>query len=183
MLVELEFHTRRQWRTWLRKHHAASPGIWLVFHKEHTGVECVSYEASVREALCFGWIDSLVRRLDENRYARKFTPRQPASKWSESNRKRWLELKAAGLLAVAGLAAAPTSNTYRRPEAIPELPDYMSKALRAYPKAWSFFQELAPTSRNHFVRWIHSAKRPDTRQKRIRESIALLETRQKLGLK
>jgi uncharacterized protein YdeI (YjbR/CyaY-like superfamily) len=89
-----------------------SPGVWLVFYKAHTRIGSIAYEDSVREALCFGWIDSLIKRLDDDRYARKFTPRQPTSKWSDINRKRWLELKMSGLLTSAGLAAVPTDNTY-----------------------------------------------------------------------
>jgi uncharacterized protein YdeI (YjbR/CyaY-like superfamily) len=182
-LQKLEVRNRQQWRTWLEKHHAANPGVWLVFYKEHTRVKSIPYEDSVREALCFGWIDSLIKRLDDDRYARMFTPRQPTSKWSDINRKRWEELKEAGLLTAAGLAAAPTGNTYAPRPAIPDLPNYIAKALKANPKAWGFFQELAPTYRRHFVGWIHTAKRPETRDKRIRESIELLAAGKKLGLK
>ena len=161
-LMTFDVRDRHQWRGWLGKHHASSPGVWLVFHKDHTGVRSIPYEDSVREALCFGWIDSLIKRLDSDRYARKFTPRQPTSTWSDINRRRWVELKAAGLLTAAGLAAAPTDNTYAPPQAIPDLPAYIATALKADPKAWSSFQKLAPTYRRHFVGWIHSAKRPDT---------------------
>lgn len=182
-LMTLEVRDRQQWRTWLGKHHASSPGVWLVFYKDHTGVKSILYEDSVRAALCFGWVDSLIKRLDDDRYARKFTPRKSTSKWSDSNRQRWAELKAAGLLTAAGLAAAPTDNTYAPPPPIPDLPAYIAKALQANPKAWRFFQELAPTYRRHFVGWIHTAKRPGTREKRIRESIALLAAGKKLGLK
>jgi uncharacterized protein YdeI (YjbR/CyaY-like superfamily) len=182
-LLTLEVRDRQAWRTWLSKHHASSPGRWLVFYKEHTGVKSIPYEDSVREALCFGWIDSLIKRLDNDRYARKFTPRQPTSKWSDSNRKRWVELKAAGLLAAAGLAAAPTDNTYAPRPTIPNLPQYLAQALQAHPKAWRFFQELAPSYRRHFVGWIHLAQRPETREKRIREAIELLAAGKKLGLK
>ena len=182
-LAPLEIQNRRQWRRWLEENHAASPGVWLVFYKEHTSVPSMPYEDAVREALCFGWIDSLVKRLDDDRYARKFTPRKAASKWSEINRKRWAELEAAGLLTAAGLAAAPTGNTYAPHPVIPNLPAYIAKALKANTKAWSFFQDLAPTYRRHFVVWIHSAKRTETREKRIRESIALLGAGKKLGLK
>jgi len=179
----LEVRNRQQWRTWLGEHHASSPGVWLVFYKNHTRVKFIPHEDSVREALCFGWIDSLIKRLDDDRYALKFTPRQPNSKWSEINRKRWVELKAAGLLAPPGVAAAPTGNTYAPKPAIPDLPAYIAKALNANPKAWGFFQKLAPTYRRHFVGWIHTAKRPETREKRIRESVALLAAGKKLGLK
>jgi uncharacterized protein YdeI (YjbR/CyaY-like superfamily) len=182
-VILLEVRNRREWQTWLRKHHASSAGVWLVFYKDHTRVKSIAYEDSVREALCFGWIDSLIKRLDDDRYARKFTPRQPTSKWSDINRKRWAQLKAANLLTPAGVAAEPTAKTYAPLPAIPDLPPYIAGALKANSKAWVFFQELAPTYRRHFVAWIHSAKRTETREKRIRESIALLAAGKKLGLK
>lgn len=182
-LMILEVGSRRQWRAWLGKHHASSPGVWLVFYKDHTGVKSIAYEDTVREALCFGWIDSLIKRLDDERYARKFTPRQPTSKWSDTNRRRWAEIKAAGLITPAGLAAAPTDKGYAPRPVIPDLPAYIARALQDDPKAWRFFQELAPTYRRHFVGWIHSAKRRATRENRIREAIALLGAGKKLGLK
>jgi uncharacterized protein YdeI (YjbR/CyaY-like superfamily) len=155
--------------------------VWLVYFKDHTGVESVPYEDSVCEALCFGWIDSLIKRLDNDRYARKFTPRKPSSKWSESNRKRWAELEKTGLIAAAGRAAAPGDKTSAPPK-IPDLPGYVAKALKANPKAWRFFRGLAPSHRRQFVAWIHMAKRPETRKKRIRESVDLLAAGKKLGL-
>src|SRR5260370_42646654 len=100
----LEVRNRQQWRQWLAKHHASRAGIWLVRHKQHTGVKSMPFEDLVREALCFGWVDSLVKRLDDDRYAIKVTPRKPTSKWSDINRRRWKELKAAGLLAAPGVA-------------------------------------------------------------------------------
>lgn len=182
-IMTLEIRSRRQWRVWLEKNYQSSPGVWLAFYKGHTGVKSIPYEDSVLEALCFGWIDSLIKRLDDDRYARKFTPRKRSSKWSEINRERWAELKASGLLTVAGLAAAPTSNTYAPLPSTPDLPDYISHAFKANPQAWDFFERLAPTYRRHFIGWIHSAKRPETREKRIRESITLLAAGKKLGLK
>jgi uncharacterized protein YdeI (YjbR/CyaY-like superfamily) len=157
--------------------------VWLVLYKKHTGVVSILYEDAVCEALCFGWIDSLIKRIDEDRHAHKFTARKPSSKWSEINRKRWAELRHAGLLTPAGLAAAPTDNRYAPLPKLPELPAYIAKALQLNPPAWAFFQELAPTYRRQFVGWIHLAKRPETREKRIRESITLLAARKKVGLK
>ena len=182
-LEMLQVTSRRQWRAWLTRHHASSPGVWFLFHKAHTGVKSIPHEEMVREALCFGWIDSLIKRLDDDRYAVKVTPRNSTSKWSAINRKRWAELEAAGLLAPAGLAAAPTSNTYAPKPVIPDLPGYIARALKTNPRAWKFFQELAPSYRRHFVVWIHIAKQPETRARRIRESIALLAAGKKLGLK
>ena len=183
MFMTLQVRNRQEWRTWLTKEHTSSPGVWLVRYKTHTGVQSIPYEDVVREALCFGWIDSLVKRLDDDRYVLKVTPRQPTSKWSDINRTRWAELKTAGLLTSAGLAAAPTESSYApRPE-IPDLPVYIATALKANVKAWQFFRELAPTYRRDFVVWIHTAKRPETRARRIRESIRLLVAGEKLGLK
>ena len=180
----LTLRTRRTWRAWLAKHHARSNGVWLVFHKDHTGVPSIDYDEAVREALCFGWVDSLIKRLDDDRYARKFTPRTPTSRWSDSNRTRWTELKDAGLLAPAGLAAAPTANRYGPKPAIPDdLPEHVATLLKADAKAWAFFQQLPRTARRQFVGWIHMAKRHTTRERRIRESIRLLAAGQRLGLK
>ena len=182
-LITLDVRRRERWRQWLAKHHASSPGVWLVRHKQHTGVDSMAYEDLVREALCFGWVDSLIKRLDDDRYAIKVTPRKPTSKWSDINRRRWAELKAAALLAPPGLAAAPTNNTYAPRPVVPSLPVYIGRALKASSRAWAFFQQLSPASRRDFVVWIHTAKRPDTRERRLRESIRLLAAGRKLGLK
>jgi uncharacterized protein YdeI (YjbR/CyaY-like superfamily) len=143
----------------------------------------IEYDDSVCEALCFGWVDSLIKRLDGERYARKFTPRKASSSWSDSNRKRWKEMQAAGRLAAAGLAVAPTSNR-SAPPAIPQrVPPYIAAALKSNSKAWRTFQLLPPSHRREYVAWIHSAKRAETRARRIRESVRLLSAGKSLGLK
>ena len=181
-LAMLEIETRQRWRSWLEKHHASSAGVWLVFRNKNSPEQSVSYEDSVCEALCFGWIDSLIKRIDDRRHARKFTPRRQGSKWSDSNRKRWSELRQCGLMTPAGLKAAPTENTYAPLPVMTKVPPYISKALKQHPAAWAFFETLAPTYRRQFMIWIDSAKRPETRSRRG-ESIALLAAGQKLGLK
>src|SRR5438132_11418762 len=118
-LITIDVRTRQRWRAWLTKNHASSPGVWLVRHKQHVGVKSMLYEEVVREALCFGWVDSLIKRLDGDRYAIKVTPRKPTSKWSDINRRRWNDLKSSGLLTSAGLAAAPTDNSYAPRPTIP----------------------------------------------------------------
>ena len=183
MLPNVDVRGRAQWRAWLRKHHASSEGAWLVYHKQHTGVQSVDYDDSVREALCFGWVDSLIRSLNADTYARKFTPRRPGSKWSDSNRKRWKELSEAGLLQAAGLAAAPTSNRAARPAIPQRVPAYITNAFKSNAKAWRAFQALPKTQRRDFVVWISMAKRPETRAKRIAESLRLLAAGKPLGLK
>ena len=109
-----------QWRDWLDEHHASESEVWLVFYKRHTGVASIDYKDALDEALCFGWVDSLVKRLDDRRYARKFTPRRADSRWSDVNRKRYAELKAGGRLRPAGIKRPPTDRGYgARPPRLP----------------------------------------------------------------
>ncbi len=183
----LEARTRAQWRAWLAQHHASAREIWLVFHKPHTRKPGVSYEDAVEEALCFAWIDSLVRRLDDVRYARKFTPRKPDSRWSDLNRRRYASLEKRGLLAAAGRANAPTGKAsytlrQRRPLVAP-VPSYIRRALKASSAAERFFESLAPSYRRAYVGWIDAAKRPETRERRLREAVMRLAKGEKLGLK
>src|SRR5678816_3067311 len=104
--------TLDRWREWLEKHHASESEVWLVFHKQHTGVPSIDYKDALDEALCFGWVDSLVKRLDDRRFARKFTPRRADSRWSDINRKRYAELKASGRMKRPGINRPPTDRTY-----------------------------------------------------------------------
>lgn len=98
------FTSRDQWRAWLEKNHRRLAGIWMIFFKKHTGKKSISYDDAVEEALCFGWVDSLVRRLDEERYIQKFTPRKEKSTWSKSNKDRMEKLIKQGCMTEAGLA-------------------------------------------------------------------------------
>jgi uncharacterized protein YdeI (YjbR/CyaY-like superfamily) len=183
-LETLDVRSRSQWRRWLWKHHDSVTEIWLMFHKRHTGEKCIPYEDAVEEALCFGWIDSLIKRLDDDRYARKFTPRKPDSRWSTINRRRYTKLKTEGRLAAPGLVRAPTAkNGYAPRPRILTGTSYMQKALKADARAWANFQELSPSRRRAYIGWIDSAKRDETKQKRLREAIGLLAAGKKLGLK
>jgi len=186
-LPELEFATSTEWRRWLARHHAGHGGVWLVFRKKHTGAPSIPYEDAVNEALCYGWIDSLVRRLDQDRYARKFTPRRKGSFWSDINRRRWAALAKAGRLTARGRQAAPTDKAYPSLDPLrvetESLPEYIEQAFRRKKKAWAFFESLPASARRMFVLWIHTAKREETREKRIRESVEHLERGERLGLK
>jgi uncharacterized protein YdeI (YjbR/CyaY-like superfamily) len=183
----LDVRTRAQWHAWLQKHYASVAEIWLVFHKQHTGKTSVDYEAAVEEALCFGWIDSLVRRLDAERYARKFTPRKPDSRWSDVNRRRYASLEKRGLLMDAGRANVPAGKrAYTLPQRRPldaPVPTYIERALKADRAAWQFFETLAPSYRRAYVGWIDAAQREDTRERRLREAVMRLAKGEKLGLK
>ncbi len=180
----LDVRSRQEWRKWLQEHHDLEPEIWLVFHKQHSAKPSLDYDGAVEEALCFGWIDSIVRRLDEDRYARKFTPRKPGSKWSTINRQRYADLKARGLLTKPGVERAPTSRSgdVPRPSAF-AVPSYIEKNLKSNTGAWEHFGRLAPSYRRLYIAWIDSAKREETKEKRLREAISLLAAGKKLGLK
>ena len=181
------FHARTlaEWRAWLADHHRSESVVWLVFHKLHTGRPSVAYDDALDEALCFGWIDSLVRRLDDDRYARKFTPRKPDSRWSDANRARYARLLALGRVTAAGLERPPTGRGYDRPPpAAPSgVPDYIRRALADHPAARATFERLAPSHRRRYVHWIHSAKREETRLRRLAEAVERLAAGKELGLK
>jgi uncharacterized protein YdeI (YjbR/CyaY-like superfamily) len=177
--------TLARWRKWLADHHASESEVWLVFHKQHTGHPGVAYLDALDEALCYGWIDSLVKRLDDDRYARKFTPRKPRSRWSAINIKRYAELEKAGRIKAAGMARSPADGrTYDSMQHVPErIPSSIAKGLKASPQAWSFFKTLTPREQRMYLGWIWVAKKDETKQRRMKEAIRLLSKRQKLGLK
>jgi len=176
-----------QWREWLEEHHASTSEVWLDFYKRHTGVATVEYKDALDEALCYGWVDSLVKRLDDRRYARKFTPRRAESRWSDANRKRYAELQAGGRLRPAGIQRPPTDRGYapRPPRlALPaRLPRYIQAAFKAHPAARRHFDALGPAQRRRYVAWIDSAKREETKLRRLQEAIRLLTSGRVLGLK
>lgn len=180
----LEVRTLQQWRQWLADHHGSESEIWLVFHKRHTGKASIPYEDAIDEALCFGWIDSLVKRLDDDRYARKFTPRKPGSRWSDLNRKRYARLNASGRIMPSGSERPPTARTSDKPQRRHwNLTAYIRRELERHPAAWNYFQTLAPSHRRRYVGWIDSARQEETKLRRLREAVRLLSAGQKLGLK
>jgi uncharacterized protein YdeI (YjbR/CyaY-like superfamily) len=174
--------TAEKWRQWLAAHHDSATEVWLVFHKQHTGRDCLTYEDAVQEALCYGWVDSLIKRLDDDRYARKFTPRNADSRWSTLNRKRYAALKAAGRLAPAGLKRPPTARSGDAPAPRP-VPTYVLTALAADPLARARFEALPPSHRRQYLAWIDSAKREETRRRRLEQAVQMLSAGKRLGLK
>jgi uncharacterized protein YdeI (YjbR/CyaY-like superfamily) len=165
---------RPAWRRWLAREHGRSPGIWLVFDKKSSRPDRLAYGDAVEEALCFGWIDSLVRRLDDARYVQLFTPRKPKSTWSRSNKVRVERLLAEGLMAAAGLASielAKANGSWESLDAVEAfvMPDDLATALAAVPGAAEKFATFAPSARKAYLHWISQAVQPETRAKRIRE--------------
>ena len=176
--------SRQEWRNWLGNHHDSQSEIWLVFNKVATGVTTLSYDDAVEEALCFGWIDSIIRRLDDARYARKFTPRKADSKWSTLNRRRYASLASRGLLATPGLDRAPTGRSGDAPRpSLLEIPSFIMETLKSNARAWRHFEQLTPSRRRAYLGWIASAKREETKKKRLREALSLLAAGKELGLK
>jgi uncharacterized protein YdeI (YjbR/CyaY-like superfamily) len=180
-------HTIDQWRVWLDTNHASEPDVWLVFHKKSSGIASIAHKDALDEAFCVGWIDSLVRRLNDRQYAIKFTPRRPDSRWSDVNRKRYAELEAEGRLKPAGIERRPADRgSAPRPQRLSlpaKLPAYIQEALNKNPKAKRHFNELAPAHRRQYFAWIESAKREETKLRRLQEAIRLLSKGEVLGLK
>ena len=188
-MKQVYVRTRKEWRDWLNQNHDKSNGIWLVFYKKHTGKATLEYDEAVEEALCFGWIDSIIKKIDDGKYVRKLTPRKADSRWSELNKKRITKLKKQGLLTEAGIVKvreAKASGLWDRPDR-PQIPSNafreLESALAKNKKAKSFFDQLTPSYQKRFIGWISAAKRQDTKERRLRESITLLEQGEKLGMR
>jgi uncharacterized protein YdeI (YjbR/CyaY-like superfamily) len=186
----LSCQDRGQWREWLKRNHDHSPEIWLVFFKKHTERPSIRYEEAVEEALCFGWIDSIVMRIDDDRYAQKFTPRRLSSKWSRLNIARARRMMESGRMTEAGMAKfQPVLDGEIKPEGpppkltMPSMPPAFQKALERDPDALETFEGLTPSHRKRYLFWIAMAKREETRDRRIQEAIRLLRKGEKLGLK
>ncbi len=175
-----EIHAREpaSWRRWLERNHASSPAVWLVIRKKGSRAQGVTYEEAVEEALCFGWIDGKLNRLDAERYKLWFAPRKPRSVWSATNRRRVAELIRSARMTEAGLAAIEAAERDGSWNALDEtdslvVPPDLAKALRANPAAKRHFEAFPPSSRKVILYWIQSAKRPETRGKRIEETVRL----------
>ncbi len=168
---------RKQWRRWLEKNHAKAWCIWLVYCNQASGKPTISYEDSMEEALCFGWIDGIIKKIDDDSYTRRFTPRKPGSAWSEINVERYERVKKAGLLMEPGINAYGNDGTRKvyislRKGRVP--PPDLAREFEKYPKAKAFYDQLAPSNQAHFVNRIENAKRPETRAKWVKESVRML---------
>ncbi len=188
----LSLPTAVEWRAWLAEKHDKRSVVWLVFYKKSTRSgqhsNWIRYEEAVREALCHGWIDSLVKRVDERRYRQKFTPRKAKSKWSASNKKRIAALQAEGKLAAAGkrlIAAAKRDGSWDLlPDAEKQygMPAELEEVLANNETAAANFGALPPSHKKRYALWIASAKRPATRQRRATRAATMLAAGERLGL-
>ena len=189
MISRLHVTNRKDWRLWLSENHYEEKEIWLIYYKKHTGKPRVSYDDAVEEALCFGWIDSIVRTIDDEKYMQKFTPRKDKSNWSDSNKKRVEKLLGTGKMTTAGLKKieiAKTNGTWDKIITSAksfEMPIELDSALSMNENAKDFFNTLPPSCQRQYVGWIASAKKEKTKQRRVKEAMSKLSKKQKLSMK
>jgi uncharacterized protein YdeI (YjbR/CyaY-like superfamily) len=170
--------TRAAWRTWLKKHHARDEGVWFISYKKSANQPSVSYDDAVEEALCFGWVDSKGRKLDEQRSMLWFAPRKAGSGWSAPNKARVAKMIEAGLMAPAGLAkieAAKADGSWAALDAVEALqvPPDLAQALKKLPKAAANFEAFPRSAKRGILEWISNAKRAETRAARVAETASL----------
>jgi uncharacterized protein YdeI (YjbR/CyaY-like superfamily) len=180
---------RRQWRAWLTKNHTTAQEMWLVIYKKHTGKPGLTYLEALEEALCFGWIDGILKRIDDEKHTIRFSPRKKDSIWSELNKKRVGRLIEEGRMTEAGLAKinqAKANGQWDKAaerEDVTIVPPELTAALTENAQARQDFEKLAPCYRKQFIYWVTIAKRDETRQKRVVEAVRLLADNRKLGMK
>ena len=178
-LRQIHPKTRAGWRSWLKDNHATSDGVWLIYYRASTGKRRLSWEGAVREALCFGWIDSKVKPIDDVRYKQIFTPRKPQSVWSKINKQHIAELIEAGLMTDAGLHAvdiAKQNGAWSLLEPVDALivPEDLEAALQGSTSAREAYEALSKAAKRSMLYPLYSAKRADTRAKRLATALAAL---------
>jgi uncharacterized protein YdeI (YjbR/CyaY-like superfamily) len=178
--------TRRAWRSWLANHHATEGEVWLLFYNTRTGKARIPYNDAVEEALCYGWIDSTVKKVDRNSFAQRFSPRKPGSRWSEMNKKRVRRLLKAGKMTRAGLAAAegmPRGAKADVRRADPVIARDILKRLRADRATWENFQRFPRSYRRIRLGWIEGARRrPAEFEKRLRYFLRMTAQNKRFGM-
>jgi uncharacterized protein YdeI (YjbR/CyaY-like superfamily) len=176
----IHFEDRKAWREWLTHNHQRPSGFWMLINKKGSKRRGVSYEEAVQEALCFGWIDSVVNRLDEDQFMQWFSPRRPGSVWSAKNIARAKAMIEAGLMTEAGMAKLPKDLADFKPDqsTIPEgsyiIPPELEDGLEKDPQARRNYDRLTKSDRKRYHLWINMAKRSETRERRVRETLELL---------
>lgn len=172
------FSTKEEFRKWLEENHKTETELFVGFYKKGTGKPSMDWSESVDQALCFGWIDGVRRRIDDESYCNRFTPRRPTSGWSRINIKKMEDLQKSGEMTPAGLAVFNARNkskdeSYSYESGFPELSVDLEKEFKANNDAWEFFQKQPPSYRKPRIHWINSAKQEETRISRLRKLIKL----------
>jgi uncharacterized protein YdeI (YjbR/CyaY-like superfamily) len=161
---------RNKWRSWLEANSERATEVWLVYYKKDAGRLRIAYADAVEEAICFGWIDSKVRKLDEARFAQLFTPRKPKSRWSSINIERAKRMIQEGKMTAAGLKVFDPGN--QTPALPTKLPGLLEERFRKQTTAWENFQRFTPSYQRITIGWVASAKQEETQLRRLRQLIA-----------
>ncbi len=181
---------RKAWRNWLSRNFDKSPGIWLIYYKTGKSKPRLPYDEMVEEALCYGWIDSLPRKLDEERSMILMTPRKPKSVWSDVNKQRIEKLTAAKLMTSSGINAVEIAKQNGSWDTLSasnyaadtnKLPNDLLKAFKGKTAALKNFKAFSPSIRRQFMFWIESAKTEETRNKRVAQTVLMSEANKKPG--
>jgi uncharacterized protein YdeI (YjbR/CyaY-like superfamily) len=173
----LEFDHRDQWRAWLEKNHSVETEAWLILYKKKYQDQGLTLDEAVEEALCFGWIDGTLRSIDEKRYALRYSPRRQNSIWSVSNIQRVKKLIAKGKMTAAGklkIDEAKENGQWQaaiRREQVDRIPKELEIALRKVKGALTAYQSLPDSRKKQYIYWLQSARREETKQKRIEKII------------
>ncbi|KAA3634198.1 MAG: bacteriocin-protection protein [Bacteroidetes bacterium] len=182
------FKNAAEWRQWLKENHDKAEVLWLGYYKKNSGKANYTWSESVDEAICYGWIDGLRKSLDKDSYMIRFTPRRPTSFWSAVNIKKVKVLTEKGLMRPAGIKAwgkrkESKSEVYSFEQKVKGLDKAYEEQFKKHPKAWTYFSEkLAPSYKKSSIHWVMSAKREDTRQRRLKTLIESSEQEQKIPL-
>ncbi len=186
--MELYFSDREGWRDWLAENHNSSDELSMIIYKKHTGKKCVAYNDAVEEALCFGWIDGKIKRVNDDYYIIRFTPRNPKSRWSAINLERVNKMIAENRMTPAGLLAfneylkKPGLGYDNRSSGEIEVPSDLDKALNNNIDALNNFHKFPPSAKRTYIGWLNSAKRPETRKSRIIKIVKASETNKRPGM-
>ena len=183
----MQFASGAGWRDWLETNHSSEKELWLILYKSRTAYKGLSYKEALEEALCFGWIDGTLRRIDDEMHMVRFSPRKSRSIWSKANRARAEKLMAQGRMREAGLAkieqAKANGEWYREwsDDKGPIVPDDLIKALKDNKTAKKNWESFPPSLKQQFAYWIISAKCDDTRNNRIRKTVEMAERNERPG--
>lgn len=174
----LYLKNRKEWRDWLLKNHVEAPSVWVVYYKKNSNKSSISYDEAVEEALCFGWIDSKAKPIDEEKYMQFFSKRKPKSVWSKLNKERIEKLEKQDLIMPAGWKMIEIAKENGYWNLLDEaeawiIPDDMEAAFSNSPDAKEYFLGLSKSDRRNILQWLVLAKRPETRQNRINEIVEL----------
>ena len=186
--MELYFRNREEWRNWLELNSTGTVGIWIIFYKNKSGPQCITYPDSVEEALCFGWIDGKIKRINDDYYLRWYTPRRKGSHWSKYNIERVEKLKKKGRMTPAGLSVY--NAVLSKPDLVyesktsndPEIPEDLLEALMKNETAHLNFMNFSGAVRKLFIRWLNDARKEETRIKRIPRIVSAAERKIKPGI-